>query len=85
MRDISAELLSEVCHVVEVEPHLQPLSDESFRQKTANTKDGVCLDIAMNGFWGGRYENAIRTSEFLTQLHHPTVEPPFSHVTGNTK
>ena len=56
VRDITAELLSEVCHDVEVEPHLQPLSDERFQQKTANTQDGACLDIAMNGFWGGRYE-----------------------------
>ena len=58
VRDITAELLSEVCHDVEVEPHLQPLtlSDERFQQKTANTQDGACLDIAMNGFWGGCYE-----------------------------
>ena len=56
VRDITAELLSEVCHDVEVEPHLQPLSDERFQQKTANTQDGARLDIAMNGFWGGRYE-----------------------------
>ena len=56
VRDITAELLSEVCHEVEVEPHLQPLSDERFQQKTANTQDGARLDIAMNGFWSGRYE-----------------------------
>ena len=52
-------ILSEVCHDVEVEPHLQPLSDERFQQKTANTQDGARLDIAMNGFWGGRYEKCF--------------------------
>ena len=45
-----------MCHDVEVEPHLQPLSDERFQQKTTNTQDGTRLDIAMNGFWGGCYE-----------------------------
>ena len=84
VRNITAELLSEVCHDVEVEPHLQPLSDERFQQKTANTQDGARLDIAMNGFWVVVMKNVIRTSEFLTHLHHPTVQPPFSHVTGNT-
>ena len=82
MGDITAELLSEVCHDVEVEPHLQPLSDERFLQKTANTQDGACLDIAMNGFWGGHYEICYTD---VRVFNPPTVEPPFSHVTGNTK
>ena len=72
-------------HGVEIEPHLQPLSDERFQQKTANTQDGARLDIAMMDFGVVVMKNVIRTSEFLTHLHHPTVEPPFSHVTGNTK
>jgi len=42
VRDITAELLSEVCHDVEVEPHLQPLAKWwKFQQKTANTQDGT--------------------------------------------
>ena len=61
VRDITAELLSEVCHDVEVEPHLQPLSDERFQQKTANTQDGARLDIAMNGFWVAIMKNVIWT------------------------
>jgi len=36
VRDLTAELLSEVCHAVEIEPHLQPLNDETFQQKIAN-------------------------------------------------
>ena len=56
VRDLTAELLSEVCHAVEIEPHLQPLNDEIFQQRTANVQDGARLDIAVNGFWGGRYE-----------------------------
>lgn len=56
VRDLTADLLSEVCHDVEVEPNLQPLNDETFQYKTSNTQDGARLDISMNGFWGGRYE-----------------------------
>ena len=56
VRDLTAELLSEICHSVEVEPHLQPLNGESFQYKTASTQDGARLDISMNGFWGGCYE-----------------------------
>ena len=56
VRDLTAELLSEVCHAVEIEPHLQPIDDETFQLKTANVQDGARLDIAMDGFWGGRHE-----------------------------
>ena len=30
VRDLTADLLTEVCHDVEVEPHLQPLNTETF-------------------------------------------------------
>ena len=53
IRDLTATLLTEVCHQVHVEPELQPVSSpETFPLSTANTQDGARLDIAMNGFWG---------------------------------
>ena len=53
IRDLTAHLLTEVCHQVQVEPVLQPVSDpSSFALSTANTQEGARLDIAMNGFWG---------------------------------
>jgi len=55
-RDLTAELLTEMCCDVEVEPHLQPLNTETFHYKTANAQDGGRLDISMNGFWGGCFE-----------------------------
>ena len=46
-----------LCHQVHVEPELQPVSaPQSFSLSTANIQDGARLDIAMNGFWGGRFE-----------------------------
>ena len=35
VRDLTAKLLSEVCHDVQTEPHLQPLTGEILRYKTA--------------------------------------------------
>ena len=59
IRDLTARLLTEVCHQVQVEPVLQPVSDPgSFALATANTQEGAHLDIAVNGFWGVR-RNAV--------------------------
>ena len=58
IRDLTANLLTKVCHQVHVEPELQPVSaPESFPLSTANIQDGARLDIAMNGFWGGRFKH----------------------------
>ena len=51
LRDITAGLLTELCHSVEVEPSLQPLSGESFQYRSANVEDGARLDVVANGFW----------------------------------
>ena len=59
VRDITASLLSEVCHGVTIEPHLQPLTGEVMSHNTAVTEDGARLDVAMYGFWGGRFEMAF--------------------------
>ena len=56
IRDVTANLLTEVCHDVRSEPELQPLSGEAMAGATSNTSDGARLDIAVNGFWGGRFE-----------------------------
>ena len=58
-RDITASLLTEVCHGVTTESHLQLLSEVSLSHCSANTQDGAQLDVAMYGFWGGRFEKAF--------------------------
>ena len=47
-----------MCHEVQVEPTLQPLSGEHFDHTTLNTEDGAHLNVAMNGFWGSRCEKS---------------------------
>ena len=59
VRDITASLMSEVCHSVCTEPHLQPLSGERMSHSTAITDTNARLDISAYGFWGGRFERAF--------------------------
>ena len=56
IRDLTAQMMSEVCNNVSIEPYLKPLSGEALRFKTANSDSNARLDIAANGFWGGRFE-----------------------------
>ena len=58
IRDLTANLLTEICHDVCIEPDLQPITGEVLTCATSNTQDGARLDIAANGFWGGRFERA---------------------------
>ena len=51
VRDITANLLSEVCNDVAVEPILQPLTGEKFRYRTANRSAEARLDVSARGFW----------------------------------
>ena len=52
IRDVVANILSEMCADVDVEPEL-PL--------TGNEQDGKRLDIKARGFWGGRFEETFLT------------------------
>ena len=59
IHDLTAGLLTEVCHEVEVEPHLQLITDEKFILATSNIENGARLSISANGFFlggGGRSE-----------------------------
>ena len=67
--DLTANLLSEVCNNVVIEPHLQPLSGETLQYKTANRDDNTRLDIAANGFWEGRFER----SYFDVRIFNPSA------------
>ena len=52
LRNITAQLMEEVCFDVGIEPLLQPISNEVLHYKTANTDDGARLDVAATNFWG---------------------------------
>ena len=54
VRDLTAILLSEVCHDVQVEPTLLPLTCERMEHRTAVETNEARLDIRARGFriWG---------------------------------
>ena len=56
LRDMIANLLSEVCSNVQIEPHLQPLSGETLAHCTSNVDDQARLDISAKGFWNTSHE-----------------------------
>ncbi len=56
IRYITANLLTEVCNRLCIEPHLQPAMGEHLNGASSNIQDGARLDIAANGLWGSRSE-----------------------------
>ena len=55
LRDSLANLLSNVCHDVEMEPHLQPLQGKTFALKSTITDDDARLDVKANGLWESKF------------------------------
>ena len=51
--------MTEVCHNVAIEPHLQPLTGRSLHGASSISQDGARLDVAADGFWGSRFERAF--------------------------
>ena len=68
IRDITATLLTEVCHNVATEPLLQPLSGEILNHRSANTEDGARLNIRARGFWNG-----VQDAFFDVRVFHPNA------------
>ena len=52
IRDITAQLMSEVCPNVVTAPILRPVTNERFFHRSANTETGARLDVKAQGFWG---------------------------------
>ena len=68
VRDLTASLLSTVCHNVVTEPHLQPLSGESIRLHSTITTDEARLDIRARGFW-----SVAQDAYFDERVFHPNA------------
>ena len=76
IRDIFAQLLTEVCPNVGVEPALQPLSGERFHQRSTNTEDGARLDIRAQDFWDKSKRSTFLMSGSSTPMRPPIACPP---------
>ena len=73
VRDLTANLIAEVCHDVCIEPALQLVTDELLSGASAITEDGARLDVAASGFWGGCYERAFFDVRIFN--HHAASNP----------
>ena len=49
VRDITAEMLGEICQDVSIEPLLTPLTGEQFDLESANTDEQARVDVAARG------------------------------------
>ena len=58
IRDITAQLMSEVCPNVATEPILQPVTNERFFHRSANTGTDARLDVRAQRFWGIHHQQA---------------------------
>ena len=56
IRDLTVNLLTDICHDGFVEPELQPITNEILSGASSNTQDGARLDIAANGIWSASFE-----------------------------
>ena len=74
IRDLTAHLLTEVCSNISTEPELQTVTGEVLRGATSNSQPGARLDVAANGFWGGRFQKTyldVRVfNPFATSNYH---------------
>ena len=59
IRDITADVLTEVCPSVSIEPIFQPLTGEQLQYQTVNTEDDARADISAQGFWGNKQQRAF--------------------------
>ena len=68
LQDLTASLLTEVCHNVATQPRLQPLSGESLAYRSAITSNEARLDIRATGFW-----TAAQDAYFDVRVFHPNA------------
>ena len=65
---MTANLLTEVCHNVATEPHLQLLSGEIIPLQSAITNDDARLDVRARGFW-----STAQDAFFDVRVFHPNA------------
>ena len=86
IRDLTAHLLTKVCHRVSTKPTLQPITDEVFNHGTTITEDSDRLDIAVNGFCGrGGWSVHFLCKCFQSLRTFKPAPPPFCKLSSPRK
>ena len=68
IRDLTANLLKEVCPNTCIEPGLQSLKGEAFRLRTTNTEEDARVDIRADSFW-----TTAQGAFFDIRVFHPSA------------
>ena len=69
IRDLEANLMSEVCKDVQKELQLLPLSGEAFEWRSTNIAAEARLDISARGIW-----NTVDKTFFDVRIFHPGAQ-----------
>ena len=69
MRNLEAQLLSEVCKDVTIEPVLLPINTETFEMRSTITSNEARLDISARGVW-----NPMDKTYFDIRVFHPGAD-----------
>jgi hypothetical protein len=85
IRDLTGEMLSEVCHGVAIEPTLQPLNGEHLSYATANRDDNARSDLCAQGFWGKGNQRAFLTLGFAIPTFKVTAMPALMQSIADTR
>lgn len=86
IKSLTAHLLTEVCHQVQVEPELHPVSNpDTFSHATANCQEFAQLDIVMNRFWGGHSKRCFMDVRIFTQSNVHSISAAYRHHENITR
>ena len=58
-RDLLADVMTETCNSVAVEPILTPVDRRTFEHRSTTTDLNARVEIVAGGLWGGRFERAF--------------------------
>ena len=85
IKDITAQLLIEVCPNVAIEPTLQPLTRERFSLRSTNVENKARLDIKSQEFWNKSRSSTFFDVRLSIPLHPSTTNQQQQLATGSTK
>ena len=76
---LTACLMTEICHDVQVEPHSHPFSSEVMRYRSAVTDNNASVDIRVSSFWRYLHHSAYIDAQlvFSIFLQPPIDLPPW--------
>ena len=57
-RDLLADVMTEACNSVAIEPALSPVDGRVFQHHSTTTDPNARVDIVAGGMWGGRFDRA---------------------------